>query len=125
MLYEVITINGHWLVDGALVNPVPVSVCRALGAQMIIAVNLNADIMGIEKRSLIDGRITSYNVCYTKLLRENRGNVYEFAHTLIDAGADVVFGHGPHVPRAIEVYKGRFRITSYNVCYTKLLRFAA
>jgi len=39
---------------------------------------------------------------------ENRGNVYEFAHTLIDAGADVVFGHGPHVPRAIEVYKGRF-----------------
>jgi len=39
-------INGHWLVDGALVNPVPVSVCRALGAQMIIAVNLNADIMG-------------------------------------------------------------------------------
>lgn len=39
-------INGHWLVDGALVNPVPVSVCRALGAEMVIAVNLNADIMG-------------------------------------------------------------------------------
>lgn len=39
-------LNGHWLVDGALVNPVPVSVCRALGAEMIIAVNLNADIMG-------------------------------------------------------------------------------
>ena len=39
-------VNGHWLVDGALVNPVPVSVCRALGAEMIIAVNLNADIMG-------------------------------------------------------------------------------
>ena len=32
-------VNGHWLVDGALVNPVPVSVCRALGAQMVIAVN--------------------------------------------------------------------------------------
>jgi NTE family protein len=39
-------INGHWLVDGALVNPVPVSVCRALGAEMVISVNLNADIMG-------------------------------------------------------------------------------
>jgi NTE family protein len=38
--------RGHWLVDGALVNPVPVSVCRALGAQLVIAVNLNADIMG-------------------------------------------------------------------------------
>jgi hypothetical protein len=39
---------------------------------------------------------------------ENRGNVYAFAHAVIDAGADVVFGHGPHVTRAIEVYKDRF-----------------
>lgn len=39
---------------------------------------------------------------------EDRGNVYEFAHTVIDAGADVVFGHGPHVSRAVEVYKNRF-----------------
>jgi len=39
---------------------------------------------------------------------ENRGDVYKFAHTLIDAGADVVFGHGPHVTRAVEVYKDRF-----------------
>ncbi len=39
---------------------------------------------------------------------ENRGNVYRFAHALIDAGADVVFGHGPHVTRAVEVYKNRF-----------------
>ena len=39
---------------------------------------------------------------------EDRGNVYNFAHTMIDNGADVVFGHGPHVTRAIEVYKDRF-----------------
>ena len=39
---------------------------------------------------------------------EDRGNVYEFAHTLIDAGADIVFGHGPHVTRGIEVYNKRF-----------------
>jgi len=39
---------------------------------------------------------------------ENRGNVYEFSHEMIDAGADVIFGHGPHVARAIEVYKNRF-----------------
>lgn len=38
----------------------------------------------------------------------NRGNVYRFAHDVIDAGADVVFGHGPHVTRAVEVYKNRF-----------------
>lgn len=39
---------------------------------------------------------------------ESRGDVYNFAHLLIDAGADVIFGHGPHVTRAIEVYKERF-----------------
>ncbi|HTE31983.1 MAG TPA: CapA family protein [Chryseolinea sp.] len=39
---------------------------------------------------------------------EDRGDVYMFSHALIDAGADVVFGHGPHVTRAIEVYKERF-----------------
>jgi hypothetical protein len=37
----------------------------------------------------------------------NRGNVVGFARAVIDAGADLVIGHGPHVPRAIEVYKGK------------------
>jgi NTE family protein len=36
----------RWLVDGGLVNPVPVSVCRALGADVVIAVNLNGDLVG-------------------------------------------------------------------------------
>ena len=40
--------------------------------------------------------------------KENRGNVYAFAHAVIDAGADVVLGHGPHVTRAVEVYKNKF-----------------
>jgi NTE family protein len=39
-------IHGRWLVDGGLCNPVPVSVCRALGADVIIAVNLNGDLLG-------------------------------------------------------------------------------
>ena len=37
--------DNHWLVDGGLVNPIPVSVCRALGAETIIAVNLNSDLV--------------------------------------------------------------------------------
>lgn len=41
-------------------------------------------------------------------LGEKRGDVYAFAHRVIDAGADIVLGHGPHVPRAIEIYKRRF-----------------
>jgi len=39
-------LDGKWLVDGGLSNPVPVSVCRALGAEVIIAVNLNGDLVG-------------------------------------------------------------------------------
>ncbi len=38
---------------------------------------------------------------------EDRGNVYELAHLMIDYGADIVLGHGPHIVRAIEVYKDR------------------
>ena len=40
-------------------------------------------------------------------LEENRGNVYKFAHLAIDAGADIVLGHGPHVTRAVEIYNGK------------------
>ncbi|MGQ9617692.1 MAG: CapA family protein [Candidatus Aminicenantia bacterium] len=36
-----------------------------------------------------------------------RGNPVKFAHTAIDAGADLLIGHGPHLPRAIELYKGK------------------
>ncbi|WP_158288504.1 CapA family protein [Mucilaginibacter psychrotolerans] len=38
---------------------------------------------------------------------ERRGNVYAFAHAAIDAGADVILGNGPHVSRAMELYKDR------------------
>ncbi len=36
----------------------------------------------------------------------DRGNLREFAHLCIDSGADIVYGHGPHVCRAMELYKG-------------------
>ena len=38
--------DTQWLVDGGLVNPVPVSLCRAMGADIVIAVNLNSGLMG-------------------------------------------------------------------------------
>ncbi|MBW2091003.1 MAG: CapA family protein, partial [Deltaproteobacteria bacterium] len=38
---------------------------------------------------------------------EKRGEVVKFARAMIDSGADLVLGHGPHVPRAMEVYQGR------------------
>ena len=44
--FEPIEIDGRHMIDGALVNPVPVSACRALGAHMVIAVSLNGDAFG-------------------------------------------------------------------------------
>ncbi|HZY39506.1 MAG TPA: CapA family protein [Mucilaginibacter sp.] len=44
---------------------------------------------------------------YEKFFTENRGDVHAFAHNAIDAGADIIFGNGPHVCRAMEVYKNR------------------
>jgi NTE family protein len=45
-VFKPVKVQGRWLFDGALVNPIPVSVCRALGARFVIAVNLNFDILG-------------------------------------------------------------------------------
>lgn len=51
------------------------------------------------------GRVTRQTEMF---VGENRGNVYSFAHCMVDAGADILLGHGPHVPRAVELYNGRF-----------------
>lgn len=40
-------------------------------------------------------------------LRERRGDLRRFTHAVVDAGADLVLGHGPHVVRGMEVYRGR------------------
>lgn len=42
-MFVPVQLDGRWLIDGAVVNPVPVSLCRAMGADLVIAVNLNSD----------------------------------------------------------------------------------
>ncbi len=50
--------NGRWLLDGGLVNPVPVSVCKALGADIIIAVNLNGDLVSRDQVLIRDDSVS-------------------------------------------------------------------
>jgi NTE family protein len=45
-IFSPVKVAGRWLIDGAVVNPIPVSPARALGARVVIAVNLNADAFG-------------------------------------------------------------------------------
>jgi hypothetical protein len=50
-------------------------------------------------------------------LGENRGNLPAFTHAVIDAGADLVLGHGPHVMRGMEIYKDHLIVYSLgNFC---------
>jgi len=75
-LFPAIRHDDRWLVDGGLVNPVPVSVCRALGADIVIAVNLNGDIVGkhfkkdVDKSKMKENGNSSFGGKITELVRE-------------------------------------------------------
>ena len=80
-LFPAIKNNNKWLIDGGLVNPVPVSVCRALGADVVIAVNLNSDIAGkhfetTKKRSKQDEGIAGK---FSDLVKEYTGSAFSIS----------------------------------------------
>ena len=45
-VFEPVKVSGKWLLDGALVNPIPITTARAMGADLVIAVNLNSELLG-------------------------------------------------------------------------------
>jgi NTE family protein len=61
----------RWLVDGGLVNPIPASVCKSLGAEFVIAVNLNGDIVGKHSVRRRNGRNRQEKMCDAEK-RENQ-----------------------------------------------------
>jgi hypothetical protein len=76
---------------------------------LIKMLNDSCDIVIVSMHAGAEG--SKYNHITRKdeiFVGENRGNPYSFAHKAIDAGADIVWGHGPHVVRAVDLYKGRF-----------------
>ncbi len=82
-LFTPVKQGERWLVDGGLVNPVPISVCRALGADKVIAVNLNGDILGKHlknndsfQKSLFD-HLTEYTVM-ARFAEQIRGSFPEW-----------------------------------------------
>jgi hypothetical protein len=65
----------------------------------IVVVTFHGGAEGSDKTHVPNG--TEY------FLGENRGSLRAFSHAVVDAGADLVVGHGPHVLRGMEFYKGR------------------
>ncbi len=50
-VFPPIEIENRWLADGALLDPLPIAACRLLGADLVIAINLNTDILGKSRRA--------------------------------------------------------------------------
>ena len=75
----------------------------------ILIVTFHGGAEGKDKSNLPQGR--------EYFLGEDRGELRSFTHFCIDNGADIVFGHGPHVVRCVELYKGRLIADSRgNLC---------
>jgi hypothetical protein len=82
---------------------------HARAAEIVRQLNARHDIVLVSMHGGAEGReMTRVPREMEIFYGEQRGDVYGFAHAMVDAGADVVLGHGPHVPRAVEVYRGRF-----------------
>ncbi len=84
-------LDDRWLVDGGLVNPVPVSLCRAMGAELVIAVNLNGEIVGRHLSRLPRGgnkdRQTSVEATLLdKLSMQIRNRANSFVSHLFESG---------------------------------------
>jgi len=80
----------------------------ATARRLVMEADKKADIVVVSFHGGAEG-IAKQNVPHeTEMyLGEQRGNLPLFAHTVIDAGADLVLGHGPHVLRGMEIYKDR------------------
>ncbi len=87
-------------------------------AEIVAGLDSICDVVIVSMHGGAEGKDHQHVPCTDEeYLGYNRGNVCRLAHTVIDAGADIVFGHGPHVIRAMELYKERIIIYSLgNFC---------
>ena len=82
-------------------------------AEIVAMLDSISDVVIVSFHGGAEGRDHQHVPCTDEIyLGYNRGNVCTFARTVVDAGADVVFGHGPHVIRGMELYKDRL------ICYS-------
>ncbi|QQE64798.1 hypothetical protein GFS31_14800 [Leptolyngbya sp. BL0902] len=77
-------------------------------AALVQEAEQNADIVVVSFHAGKEGSDATATRDQTEyFFSENRGNVVRFSRTVVDHGADLVLGHGPHVPRALELHNGK------------------
>ena len=114
------TPNGRFLVDGGLVNPVPVTLCKALGADVVIGVNLNSEIVGKHLRNPRKfGFMADDNATETAMVEEEEPS--EFVQKIAQ-----IFGLDDEEPeaRAMQSPPGMLEVvaTSINIMQDRITR---
>lgn len=110
-VFKPVKLAQRWLIDGALVNPIPVSVCRAMGARLVIAVNLHSEVFG-------RGTIQPY-----WMEAENGDSPDNAVAPPIDAGRMVrrqMFGRRDGAPGISSVVIDAFNITQDRIARARL-----
>lgn len=77
-IFSPFLVGDRWLVDGALVNPVPVSAARALGAEIVIAANLSSDVFGHATTIFAHGTDTDTPATIDDVAPPKRGGIGKF-----------------------------------------------
>lgn len=109
-LFTPVMIEGAMLVDGGLVNPVPVSLARAMGADIVIAVDLNSDILGrhLRERPLLEPPAGNMG----DLLRKLQGNLAAFMPSISP--------DGPRLPSMLDVLASGINIMQVRITRSRM-----
>ena len=110
-LFRPVVHEGRLLVDGALVNPVPVSLARAMGAEIVIAVDLSSDVLGRRLRAEAEADAPAAE------LSEWRRKLQERLSTLMPARAD---DDEPRLPSILEVVTTGLSIMQVRVTRSRM-----
>ena len=112
-VFEPVMIEGRWLIDGALVNPVPVSVCRALGADVVIAVNLVAETLA--RTEAAPPLVPAADTAPAEAVRQG-----ELAFAEAGTTTARLRGHAPGRPSIAQVLVDAFNITQDRIARSRL-----
>ena len=122
-LFTPVKREGRWHVDGGLVNPVPVSLCRAMGAEIVIAVNLNGDVVGKHRRQR-DKEIEIARKKESEVEMELWGRfVSQFRNSVQskkDAWLKDLFGSKKDMPGMFEVLAGSLNIMQDRITRSRM-----
>jgi NTE family protein len=120
-LFTPVRLKGRWLVDGGLTNPVPVSLCRVLGAEVVIAVNLNGDIVGKHFRKQVakakQGSLDKTNQIFLeRISAQLRNSLQDRKEALLSQ----LFGKNRQMPGLFEVLAGSINIMQDRITRSRM-----